>query len=328
MKVSAAAGVANRACALQFMPPTHPALLLRLERQAARYGARLVLDLEDAIQDPLEPERTPTLKAAARARIREFCLSRPTTHGGLSIRINPLGTRELERDLALLRELSSGVRWERIVVPKVDQGAMAREFESLLKANGVVWHELVPTIETVAGVRHLDDLLDGVGGTSVRTVQFGHYDYNLDAGHWPFLDQHSEALWEIVTSISRRVESAELQYSHSPHGDLEDDDGLRRILVRLHGLCRRAFSMATLTAAQSRVCGEPRLAVESIAARPAEELAHGRKLEMAHHTMAAYRSGRCSDRSFAVARDHARFVSPHEYWGASNYLRQQGAGDG
>lgn len=309
----------------QYLSPMHAPALTRLEQRARRWGAQVVLDLEDGVQDPLHPERTPAVKIAARECVREF--ARTDVPGRpLSIRINPLGTQELARDLVLLHDLARDVRWERIIVPKVEREGSVREFEGLLDSCGVTWSELVPTVETVAGVHRLDVWIEGLRGTTARIVQFGHFDYNLDAGNWPFLDQRSNGLWDVVATIIRKVEDAGMEYSHSPHAELEDHEGLRRILGRLGKLCRRRFWMTTLTLEQSRACSEG-AAEEGRPTEPQDELTGIAKLDKARELVATFRACRCAGRSFAVARDRARFLSPHEYWGAMRYLRRNGVPD-
>src|SRR4030095_12828184 len=146
-------------------------------------------DLEDGVQDPLDPSRTPQLKASARESIQQFFAHARDIPPSLSLRINVVGSGELERDLDMLRHLADRVGWNEIYLPKIERYSTVAEIRSMLRARGITWRSLVPTIETVAGVEQLGELLQEDVIASAGKVQFGHYDYNLDAGNWPFVDQ-------------------------------------------------------------------------------------------------------------------------------------------
>lgn len=134
----------------------------RLDRFAKAFASgtdRVIIDLEDAVR----PDEKP--------RVREVLSSAGVDWSRATLRINDATSLYFEEDLELLAQIP--VR--SIMLAKAEA---TDSLHRILKAAGRPV-ELLPLIETVAGLDQLDALLSL---PEVHRVAFGHLDFALDLG--------------------------------------------------------------------------------------------------------------------------------------------------
>src|ERR1700744_5306621 len=89
----------------QCIPAYKPLPALRIIRSVLKYRCRVLIDLEDSIQDVINAAATPLLKQQARADLLKICSSMPGT--GFDVRVNALNTHEYICDRALLKMIGN-----------------------------------------------------------------------------------------------------------------------------------------------------------------------------------------------------------------------------
>jgi citrate lyase subunit beta/citryl-CoA lyase len=209
-----------------FAPGNHPR---RVEKALGLDADGVILDLEDAV--------AVADKAAARKPVAE-ALRRPRRPRGY-VRVNAPATPFCYRDLVeTLHEKVDGV-----FLPKVESAADLHAVDWLMAAlerergieEGSI--DLVPMIETAAGVARVDRVLQArglrpyKGPWRVKRVAFGAADYSLEAGLVPSIDEPELASARDRVVLASRAAGMEAPLD-SPWFHLKDVEGFRRALER------------------------------------------------------------------------------------------------
>ena len=257
-----------------FAPGNHPR---RVEKALALGADAVILDLEDAVAvSEKEAARRPVAEALAGSagrRCRGY------------VRVNAMGTPFCFRDLTEV--VGKGV--DGVVLPKVESAADLHAIDWLIanleRERGLLVGaiDLIPTIETAAGMSRIDRILQArglkpySGSWRVKRIAFGAADYALDLGITPS-DGETELLHArqrmVLASRDARVEAP----LDSPWFRLKDLEGLRRAAVA----SRR-------TGFQGRLCIHPeQVAVVNECYAPSpEEVARAERIVAAFHAAEA-----------------------------------------
>jgi citrate lyase subunit beta/citryl-CoA lyase len=206
-----------------FAPGNHPR---RVEKAFSLGADAVILDLEDAV--------AVSEKEAARKPVAE-ALGRGAGRGCRGyVRVNAMGTPFCFRDLTEV--IGRGV--DGVVLPKVESAADLHAIDWLIAnlererglAVGAI--DLIPTIETAAGMSRIERILQArglkpySGSWRVKRVAFGAADYALDLGITPS-EGETELLHArqrvVLASRDARVEAP----LDSPWFKLKDIEGLR-----------------------------------------------------------------------------------------------------
>jgi len=209
-----------------FTPGNQPR---RVEKALALDADGVILDLEDAV--------AVSDKAAARQPVAE-ALRRPRRTRGY-VRVNAPSTPFCYRDLVeTLHERVDGV-----FLPKVESAADLHAVDWLIAAlerergiaEGTI--ELVPMVETAAGVARVDRILQArslrpyAAPWRVKRVAFGAADFSLDAGLSPSLEEPELAAARDRVVLASRAAGFEAPLD-SPWFHLRDAEGFKRALER------------------------------------------------------------------------------------------------
>jgi citrate lyase beta subunit len=310
---------------IQFTAVFPPPLLARLLRRAPLEKTIIVFDLEDGVADPIDPAGTQALKAEARQRLIEFVsggrLAESTRFG---VRINNIRDDEYEKDIVCLGALSRFRKLNTVILPKTQNAEDLRRCKNDLARDRARWDHLVPIVETKTGLENLDSTLDFLQKSGSPHAVYGHYDYSLDAGAWPFVEGDSLEYWEWIAPIIRRIESYGVSHIHPPYMQIGNRDGFNDLMRRTALICSRPFGIVTVTADQSNQCLAfdasdpsipptlPRAAILSV-----EE-----KIKMARDTIESYEKARKHNVSFTADAAEGRFVPPHYYLAAKKFLAE------
>jgi hypothetical protein len=187
---------------------------------------------------------------------------------------------------------------------------------------------LIPIVETKEGLGRLDEIAAAAVTAGATTLFYGHYDYCLDAGCWPFSHPADNAYWELVERVVKGATGAGLRYVHPPEASLRDEVLLGRMISRLRRLCGNRFDLASAGMSQTPIL--LRMTEESSESAATSEPVFDRlplgpeeKKQLAEETCALFEENNRQEHSFSADARTGRFFSPHEYLAAVNYLRKQ-----
>lgn len=211
---------------LLFAPGNHPR---RVEKAFFLGADAVILDLEDSV--------AMSEKEAARRPVAE-ALARPRKCRGY-VRVNAMGTPFCFRDLTEV----VGKGLDGVVLPKTENAADLHALDWLLAnlererglAVGAI--DLIPTIETAAGLARIDRILQArslkpySGDWRVRRVAFGAADYSHDLGLAPSPEEPEFAHARERLVLASRAAGMEGPLD-SPWFHLKDAEGLRRAVER------------------------------------------------------------------------------------------------
>lgn len=209
-----------------FAPGNHPR---RVEKALGLEADAVILDLEDAV--------ALADKAAARKPVAEAL--RRARRGRGYVRVNAPSTPFCYRDLVeTVHDKVDGV-----FLPKVESAADLHAIDWLLAAlereQGIAEGalDLVPQVETAAGVARIDRILQARSlrpyraPWRVKRVAFGAADYCLELGIVPSIDEPELAEARARIVLASRAAGVEAPLD-SPWFHLRDVDGFRRALER------------------------------------------------------------------------------------------------
>lgn len=221
----------------QCIPAYRPEAIIKVIRAISKYDCRILLDLEDSIQDTLNPENTPALKQQARLDLLQI-LSRLPDHC-FDVRINALNSLEFTHDKILLRTIFKKIN--SVFIPKVESAETLESFAAdfqYLKMNIIT--------ETTCGVSNLETILNCKVRNRIEHVFFGNYDYHLDSNQYPIQEQHSPGYWEMVAPIIKTTEQNGLRFGNSPYVYIDDMQTLKLIHAQLKSFCTGTFAVMSL----------------------------------------------------------------------------------
>ena len=304
----------------QYLPLIKPKASLRLIPKILKTGAYIIVDLEDGIQDTLNPENTPNLKVIAREGLR-LLVDQGTEYfqtKKIGIRINAVNTPEYAFDIDAIANIASKIVWDAIWLPMVDSPEMIIRCRHDLARAGITETDIIPIVETVSAIRDLKTILKSKDRCNLRRIHYGHYDYSLDTGHWPFLRQNSREFWALAEGIIQDVETYECEYIHTPLGELDNEKLFLGVGYRLSQICKCPYGVTALSIRQTN------LAEEKLIDYPLNditELSDKERIKIARETIEAFVNYRCSKRSFSLNSNKGVFITPHEYKAACRYLK-------
>lgn len=258
-------------------------------------GGVVCFDWEDSIQVSGDEAATQTLKHAQRLQVRQL-LTTPGIDGTrLAVRLNAPGTAHYAADLRALRGLPT---LHAVFVPKAEHPATLRQ---VLRELPVPVRHVIPIVETAAGFAALPALL-AVPDTRLALVAFGHCDYNLSRGLFPFQHQDSAHYWAWVAELDGHLQAAGKHLLNSPVLRLNDEQYFQAVLHRLRAY-PSAVGQITLCLRQTQACA---------AAAAAVGFAPVAGPDAAPQLAQRFEQHRQPGRFFALDTDR-RLISPHEY---------------
>jgi hypothetical protein len=303
-----------------------PAVTARLIRQVAGMETVVVLDLEDSLWDVADPERTAQLKASARKDLLELAKTHPEIflQNKIGARINKTTTPEFTADLTTLSEIARILPLSIVVPTKVDSAQELQQCRQALNDHSVVCEALAPIVETTEGVANLPEIASAAAQSGIPAIVFGHYDYSLSAGYWPFLEFDETGYWEIAGRFIDQVERAGLGYVQAPLFSMYDDALFLGVLGQLNKRCQNPFGMLTFGPRQTKLCADlaaGKIHADPVHLRESKENTESKRIRLAREVQQVYESHRKEGMSFAVDPRSGRFIAPHQYAAALACLR-------
>ena len=253
-------------------------------------------DFEDSIQADKEAD-TARLKQAQRRQVRQLLQSPDLHPDHLAVRINAPTTPHYAADLAALDGLPG---LHAVFVPKVEHPDHLRQ---VLRELPLPVRHVVTVVETRAGFEALPELL-ALSDVRLGLVAFGHCDYNLSLGNFPFFHHDAPQYWEWLTGLDTHLHRAGRQLLNSPVLQLADAALFQEVLGRLRTYAS-ATGQITLCLTQTLACAAP--VCPTLERGPAARLP-----ESALPLRCRFEQARLPGRAFAFDASR-RLISPHEY---------------
>lgn len=284
-----------------------------------------VLDVEDSLQIPLDPDKTRLLKSRAREILYQVLKLAGEQKIPLvtCLRINSIDTVEFEYDLEMLHKIRSMVRWGGIFLPKVHS---AEVLESYVRAlDGIPYDELVVMAESRSFFDHAAEITGLCKARRIKKIHFGHWDYFYDLREFPVPLPDDRRLWDRVEGLIRMIEKEDLYYIHTPFCFLMKHDEFQSVATYLNSLTNLPFGMTTLSFSQAQaVC---RMEAETTPIAPVryffDEL---QKKEIARGLANFFERPVSPEYSFNIDTRTYRFYAPHEYLNALDFLEKHNDG--
>jgi hypothetical protein len=242
------------------------------------------------------------------------------------MRINVVGTEDFVRDLPVLRTVADTFGLAAVLLPKVGSGEEYRDALATIEDCRLAQAGLIPVVETKEGLGRLDEIAAAAVTAGATALFYGHYDYCLDAGCWPFSHPVDKAYWELVERVVKGATGAGLRYVHPPEANLRDEALLSRVIAMLRRLCGDRFDLASAGMSQTTIL--LRITEDSSVCAASPEAVFGasplgleEKRRLAEETCALFEGNNRQEHSFSADARTGRFISPHEYLAAVRYLR-------
>ncbi|MGA0110952.1 MAG: aldolase/citrate lyase family protein, partial [Chthoniobacterales bacterium] len=310
----------------QFIPNAPARVMERLIRSMAP-GTTAILDLEDGYLDVRDPNRTSERRAGGRRALLELC-ERPqgrTHEKPVVMRVNGASTEDFVRDIPVVRAVAETFGLAAVMLPKVESAEDLRSAHAELDGAGIPAGSLIPMVETEKGMSLLDEVLRAAVDVGASALVYGHHDYSLDVGKWPFPSPREQAYWDPVERVAGAAMSAGLRYVHPPEPSLRDEVLLRQMISKLRGICGDHLDLYSAGMSQTAIL--LRLTVESLPSVETFEpvprlssLGPQEKKQLAEETCVLFEEYNRQEHSFSADARTGRFISPHEYLAAVRYL--------
>ncbi|TRZ52003.1 hypothetical protein D4R99_03525 [bacterium] len=282
-------------------------------------GAYPVFDLEDIYLIPFNKNETRKHRERARnlmvMSFRE--IDEAAVNADLCIRVNAYGGTEFMQDIEMLAALSGKMRWNSIFLPKTESYSEIEKCARELRQKDILFSEIIPIIETADGFKNLAEILSRGSSEQFKKVAFGHCDYNLETGRFPFAHHDSPVYWKTAECIIEAACDKEFVFVNSPVLELKNDALMTAVIERLRDLCPDGFGQITITSRQSMLCAltqgsgvdESRINTKRFSSAE----------EHAEWVIREYEKNVVPGKSFALT-DRKILISPHEYISAVNYI--------
>lgn len=280
-----------------------------------------ILDIEDSLQIPLDPEKTAILKSRARITLKELLLQAKELDlkTGPCIRINATDTTEFRNDIHMLRELNELVSWKGIFLPKVHSADVLTEY--IINLKGINYKELVVMAESRAFFTNYKDIIGLCKSEGICKIHFGHWDYFLDAREFPIPLPDDAKLWTRIDSLIKALEADRFHYIHTPFCYLLKHEDFQSIAAYLDSLTTLPFGMTTLSFSQAQaIC---RLENHVTPVNPVNYTFNTEKqVKIAEDLVAFFTRPVSPEYSFNIDTSNYQFYAPHEYLNALDFLKK------
>ncbi len=280
----------------QCIPSYKPLPTVRLIKSLADSKCKILLDIEDSIQDVQHPDLTADLKAKARQDFADIIQNLPDQK--FSLRINSIRSNEFLHDKELLHKFADNI--ESVFIPKVESSndltIFQNEFGDKYKLNLIV--------ETQQGIDNIDEILSSKFKSNIDFVFFGNYDFHLDNNIYPITEQHTLNYWKIVEPIISKVESHKINFGNSPYANIADTNCLDFSIMQLTKLCKQSFALMSLHKSQT-------IYFQKLIAEWSLNKLRSKKNNHNGFSLDTFTSKKQKGRSFAL--DNKRIITPQEY---------------
>lgn len=275
----------------------------------------LCFDLEDGITDVMCPKNNHDKKNKCRNVLINL-LNLPEIKNDeikIGVRINVEIVAEFEKDLAFLKCISPV---SKLFLPKINTATQLQIILSHFMKSNIHCEECIPVIESRKAINNLHQILEQNPG--IKTIAFGHCDYNLSIDAFPFFHQDTLEYWKWVEEIVNITNKHSVTFINSPFLTLEPDEYVSFGLIHLRNITKNNFGQITISRKHSDFVRQfsYETHLKNNPAKNRLELVFPEKL--AQSTISVYEQAKSE--VFALAKTETSFLSPHEYLAAKSAI--------
>jgi citrate lyase beta subunit len=282
-------------------------------------GAVICFDLEDSIHNWINGDDGRERKQEYRELLTRLLLNLEKESIAIStgIRIN---SYESGLQPADIDSIPSNVRIHSILIPKVENKNHIDSVVDRLNARNIVFNEIIPIIESRKGLDNLNDIISSK--YKISKVGFGHCDYNLSIGAFPFFHQDSFEYWKWVTRILEVLKPNHIKFINSAYLSLNDSVFFQNMLSYLHFLCKDYFGQFTLSFQQTLLCNSfiQNFDIRKGIAKNRLDLGFDKKM-LTNLTTSFETENK--GQGFTLLPEKGILISPQEYCSAKQHLRNR-----
>jgi hypothetical protein len=170
-------------------------------------------------------------------------------------------------------------------------------------------HEIIPIIETEEGFENLESIVR-FKNRRFNKIAFGHCDYNLSMGYFPFIHQTNHKYWEWIDRFAEVLSSAKISFINSPFLDLNNEREFQGVLSKLTDSFN-TVGQISLCIKQTEICSKFGNPIDDPIDYP--DLNAKSSSIIAKEIIKRYESNRVENKSFAMSKHNRVLISPHEY---------------
>ena len=310
----------------QFFIPAHSDSLKKIFQEERDPKIIMVFDLEDGVQNILEPQFTAIVKKEVRNNIVNL-LNQYVEHNAsciAGIRINAFTSPAFKEDILFLKSLRSRIKWKNIFLPKINSHEEILSYVNTFTENNIAFDEVIPIIETTEGYRNISSIFRYPSETKFNRSVWGNHDFNLDCGYWPFQDIGSSLHWQRMEEFISCLEKMNYGFINSPILELDNSELSTAVLNEIGSLCKSEFSQVALSYKQSILFSTWKAEKTSSnkSFLQSNSLSREEKINLAKKTVEQFKAWQLSGKSFSIIEKHKRIISPQEFMAAQNFLNE------
>lgn len=280
-------------------------------------GAVICFDLEDSIYNWIDETEGNNLKQKYRKWLNRIIagLNEHLTPVKIGIRINSFESGQQQFDLD---SIPRGSKIHSLLIPKVEDSFQIDTVADGLVARNIVVNELIPIIESRKGLINLRNIIGAK--YQVSKVGFGHCDYNLSIGAFPFFHQDTLEYWKWISVIIGVLRIHNIKFIHSAYLNLDDSAFFRSMLSHLHCIAKDNFGQFTLSHQQTLLCNSftQQITLSEAIAKNRLDLCVNK--QMFSSLISAFEE--CNKgQGFTVSPDRRILISPQEYKSAKLHFQ-------
>ncbi len=305
---------------IQYLPLTRPKAAKLFLKKLHKAKVMSILDLEDSAQDPFSKSKTAKLKVLARDGLE--LISKDTGifyTSKVYIRINSIDSAFYNNDVnSVISAYENGMQISGVFLPKVENYSCIEDLTRKLSiVNKKV--EIVAMIETVEGLNNLEEILNlDAKNEYISRVHYGHFDYCLDAKIWPFLDPIHNDFWSVVEKVVKLVQISNKTYIHTPFPFTKNEKLFWDSSFHLKNLYPMLDIWICTLNSELSLSSQPSKVTNLEISHP--NFSKSFLINEANKICKNFLEGRANKRSFSVSDE--RFIPPHQYFAAMNYLEK------
>jgi citrate lyase beta subunit len=285
-------------------------------REKCKSGAVICFDLEDGISNWIDETKSKSQKQEYRNALHTILSKLNSENQALNfgVRLNSDDLGEQELDIEVI---PSGSLIPTILLPKVETGFHINDLVDKLAAKNIIYNELIPIIETRKGLQDLESIL--LADYPINKVGFGHCDYNLSIGAFPFFHQDSNEYWKWANRIIKVLLSRNIKFINSAYLNLDNPGFFKSLLSHLQHVCKGDFGQFTLNHQQTQLCSSfsnPKSLNEGISKNRLDLGVNKAEIESLIASFVADNKGN----GFTINPENKILISPQEYGMAKRKL--------
>ncbi len=213
-------------------------------------GAVICFDFEDGIINPFNMDTSALLKKDAREQfIRLYeLIYNYNKNIKVGIRLNYHKSIDFEKDLIKIK----GKIFDSIFIPKIEQSKDIHSVLDKLKAYKIEYKNLIPIIESKKGIENFEHIIQS--NPKLSKIAFGHCDYNLNIGSYPFFHQDSWEYWKWIKKLISKCRKHGIHVINSPYLNIDNEEFFQSMRHYIAAKKKYFFGQITLSTRQSEIC--------------------------------------------------------------------------